>query len=517
MSRNENGTAASRISKHRRLKFGALAVAITVAVVALVVLANAIFSAFAEKYTLYIDMTKEKVFSITDTTRDLLDGLRGNEDFHIDIIFCSDADSLDSEYSSRLVHNLAKEYDKEFDFVSVQYVDIINHPSALSKFMSTSLSGVKTTSVIITDGTASRLYKMESFYTFDSDTGNVFAFNGEYKTTAAILQLAAAESPIAYFLTGHGEADEDVALDGPLAEMFTDAGYSVEQLNLREADFSENGKVMVIANPKYDFWGAGDTVNEIAKIDLFITQEGKGRGLMVFMDSTTGPLENLDEYLNEWGIKFENSLVRDYSLKLEHSLNVDGTELVATYVTDENELGASLTSTIRSVSTPPKAVIKDARPITLTFTDNAAIIGSSVRNVSAVLTTSPDRTAAATDLSASSEPVVGVYNLMVVSVDTRYIDNEPDRNYVVAVGGNSMNTAKYIGSKSYANRDIMFSLMKTFSRVTVPADINFKVFEDTKLDITQAEAYRYTFLYTVIPALIVAGIGVYVYVRRKTL
>ena len=155
--------------------------------------------------------------------------------------------------------------------------------------------------------------------------------------------------------------------------------------------------------------------------------------------------------------------------------------------------------------------------VSLTFTDNAAIIGSSVRNVSAVLTTSPDRTAAATDLSASSEPVVGVYNLMVVSVDTRYIDNEPDRNYVVAVGGNSMNTAKYIGSKSYANRDIMFSLMKTFSRVTVPADINFKVFEDTKLDITQAEAYRYTFLYTVIPALIVAGIGVYVYVRRKTL
>ncbi|MBP5256656.1 MAG: GldG family protein [Clostridia bacterium] len=513
MGKNENGTAASRISRHRRLRFGALAVGITVAVVALVVLANAIFSAFAKKYTLYIDMTKEKVFSITDTTRDLLDGLRGKEDFHIDIIFCNDADSLDSDYSSRLVHNLAQEYDKEFDFVNVRYVDIINHPSALNRYLATSLSGVKTTSVIITDGSASRLFSMQSFYTFDSDTGNVFAFNGEYKTTAAILQLAAADSPVAYFLTGHGETDEDVALDGPLSEMFTDAGYIVEQLNLQEADFSENGKVMVIANPKYDFWGADDTVNEIAKIDRFLTREGKGRGLMVFMDKTTGPLENLDEYLNEWGIRFENSQIRDYS----SSLNVDGTELVATYVTDEKELGASLTSTIRSVSNPPKAVIKDARPITMTFTDKSAVVGSSVREESAVLTTSPDRTAAATDLSSSSEPVSGVYNLMVVSVDSRYIDNEPDRNYVVAVGGNSMNTSKYIGSKSYANRDIMFSLMKTFSRVTVPSDINFKVFEDTDLNITQAEAYRYTFLYTVIPALIVAGIGVYVYVRRKTL
>ena len=211
-----NNIYADKIKKHRRLRFGALAVSLTVAVAALVIVVNAVFSALAQKFMLYADMTKEKIYGITEQSKDLLDDYRGTKEFSISIVFCQYADQLDSSYESKLVHNLAKQYAEEFDFVKVEYVDIINHTEAVNRYLATSVSQPKTTSVYIVkhdltkpdeDKLQSRIYTLRSFYTFDSDTNKVFAFNGEYKMTAGILQLAG-DSPVAYFVTGHGEKTE---------------------------------------------------------------------------------------------------------------------------------------------------------------------------------------------------------------------------------------------------------------------------------------------------------------------
>ena len=492
----------SKIESRRRLKYGALAVTLTCVVVALVVVVNAIFSALANKFLWYVDMTDAQVFSVTDATRDLLNDYRGKDNSHIDIVFCQTADELDSNYTTRLVHNLALQYDDEFDFVHVKYIDIINHPEAVSKYLSTSVSTVKTTSVILSDGAQARQYTINSFYTFDSDTGNVFAFNGEYKLTAGILQLIG-DSPIAYFTTGHGETVEN----STMKTLFEEAGYDVRTIDLSKETPDDGAKVMVINNPKYDFLGADDSANEIKKVDSFVDNLG---GLMVFMGSDSGETPNLDEFLTEWGVRFEKQQVRDYS----NSLSVDGTELVATYTTEGT--GASLTSTLRELETAPMAIVKNARPITLTYDND--VIGSSSRLTSAVLTTSTDKTAVATSLDGSKQTVENkVLNLMTISVDSRYIDNEPHYSYVLAAGTSSFADDKYIGSKSYANRDIIYNIMKNFGKKTVPLDIDFKVFTDTDLNCTTAEANRYTLLYTVIPAAIAAAAGIYVYYRRRYL
>ena len=131
-----NNIYADKIKKHRRLRFGALAVSLTVAVVALVIVVNAVFSALAQKFMLYADMTKEKIYGITEQSKDLLDDYRGTKEFSISIVFCQYADQLDSSYESKLVHNLAKQYAEEFDFVKVEYVDIINHPEAVNRYLS---------------------------------------------------------------------------------------------------------------------------------------------------------------------------------------------------------------------------------------------------------------------------------------------------------------------------------------------------------------------------------------------
>lgn len=498
-----NTSSSAKINRHRRLKYGGLAVGLTCVVIAMLVVLNAIFYALAYKYQLYIDMTGEKIYSITDATRDLLNDYCGKDNSNIEIVFCSAADELDSNYNTKLVHNLALEYENEFDFVSVKYVDIINHPDAVAKYMATGVSNPKTTSVILSNGSQSRLYEIKSFYTFDSDSGDVFAFNGEYKMTSGILQIIG-DNPIAYFVTGHGEA----AADNEMTALFEEAGFDVRTIDLSKEMPSEDAKAMVINSPKWDYLGADDSVNEIKRVADFVENFG---ALMVFMGSDTGALPNLDEFLEEWGIRFEKSQVRDY----QNSLSVDGTELVATYTTEGT--GASLTKTIREMDSTPMAIVNNARPITMIYTDNHELYGSTERMCSAVLTTSTGKTAVATSLDGEGTTENEIFNLMTITVGSRYIDNEQHYSYVLAAGTSSFADSKYVGSKSYANRDVIFYAMKSFAKKTVPLDLDFKVFEDTDLNCTTAEANRYTILFTVVPAAIVAGVGIYVYTRRKYL
>ncbi len=496
-----NNLYNDNVKKHRRLKFGAFAVGLTAVVIALVVVVNAVFTALATKFGWYADMTREKIYGITQETLDLLDDYRSTTEFDIKIVFCAYEDQLRGNYYSNLVHNLAKEYEEEFDFVSVEYVDIINHPDAVDKYLATSVSKPATDSVIITNGTQSKVLSLQSFYTTDSTTGSVVAFDGEYRLTVSILQLAG-DNPIAYFVTGHGEE-----VDGTVMwTLFEEAGFDVRKIDLSKETPDDAAKVMVVNGPDYDFMGEGAGVNEIAKIDAFLDNLG---GLMVFLDADCPALPELDAFLAEWGIAFEQKKIHDY----ENALSVDGAELIAEGVTDG--IGSSFTNAIRKLENPPKIIVNDAKPITLLYENT--MIGYRGRMTGAVLTTSSNRTAGATSLVGGESESGKKYNLMTISVESQTIDNETHSSYVLAAGTTSFADDKYIGSAAYANRDIIFNAMRSFGKKTVPLDLECKFFESTKLSISKGEANRATVLCTLLLPAVAAGVGIYVYVRRRYL
>ena len=510
-----NNLYNNNVNKHRRLKYGALAVGLTAAVIALVVIVNAVFTALAAKFLWYADMSKESLYGISQESIDLLDDYRETGEFHISILFCSPEDTLKGDYYSNLVLNLAKQYAEEFDFISVEYIDIINHPEQVDKYLASSTSKPKTTSVIITDGKESRLLSINSFYTFDSESGNVFAFNGEYKITSSILQMCG-DDPLAYFIEGHGEDIEGTVM----WTLFEDAGFRVEKIDLSKADPDPSAMVMVINNPKYDYLGASDSANEIKKISDFLADQG---GLMVFMDAGTGAMPELDSFLEEWGIAFEEKAIRDY----DNSLSVDGTELVAEYTTEGT--GASLTSALRALESIPKTIIKDAKPISIVYPlvqnedgsrEYQKTFSGSVRSTSVILQTSSAGTATAVPNGAGETTdgsESGVFPLMTITVNSRYIENEAHYSYVLAAGTSAFADDKYIGSRAYGNRDIIFNAMKNFGKDTVPLDLDFKPFVDQGLDITTGEANRWTVFCVAFLPVVVAAVGIYVYTRRRYL
>ncbi len=491
-----NNYTNERIEKKRKLKFGALAVTLTVVVVALVIVINAIFTALAGKYMWYADMTDEFLFTISDATKNQLAEFADDPNLKIKIIFCMDPDQLDQTFQYRLVRNMAEQFASEFEFIETEYVPYEKHPSYFEKFLSTSVTEINSKYVIITDGSTSKACTMDWFFYTSQSTGSLYAFDGEYKFLSSFLSITG-DNPIAYFTTGHGESVQN----STMFELFKEAGFDVRTIDLSKEDMEEGTMCVVINNPKYDFMGADDTVNEIAKIDKVLDDRGN---LMVFLDAKERSLPELDALLYEWGIVFENSKIRDY----DNSLSVDGTELVADYVTSGS--GASLTEALRKLETTPKMIVKDARPIKLLFGSE----GYKDRYASSILQTFGS--AYAVPFGESEENgEYGVYDLMTISYELKYINNVDCYNYVLAAGTSSFADDKYVGSSSYGNRDLIFNIMKNFGKKTVPVDIDFKVFDDTMLDITTSQAKGWTIVLTAVIPTAVLACGLVVFIRRR--
>lgn len=465
-------TKLSMFFKSRSFKRGSFTAALTIVVIAAVIILNVIVTALTQKYYLYIDMTEDNVFKLSDEATAVIDGITSD----VNIIFCDEADSLQSNIYQKSIYNTALELSAKYDNINIKHLDIYKNPSSVSKYKMTTATQITKQSVIIESGGEFRVYPLTAFFVFNDETySDAWAYNGEYKLISAILQVTADDHPKAYFTVGHGES----LVDEALWNLFVDAGYEVGTVNLIDDDIPDDTRFLIINDPIYDFQGiTEDTagkLSEIEKIDDFLDNFGC---LMVFVDPDTGELDELSTFLGEWGISIDGRVIKDY----DYSLTTDGYAISAQYATGETT-GASLISSITSIAEPPKAIVKYATPIRITYTENGS------RNVSAVLTTSPDAVICDENGTILDS---GKYNLMTLSRETRYIDNQAKYSYVIVTGTTNFATNEYVGRKAYSNSDILYAAMKQTGKEKVPLDLDFKPFDDTELDITAKQATSWT-------------------------
>ena len=487
----------------KSFRYGSTATAFTAAFIAVVVVFNIIFTALANRYMWYIDMTNEEVFTLSEATKELLSDV----DEEINIYFASEPDVLmqgDTSMYSRFVYNTALQLETEFDNIHVICKDIVKNRSFFERFRTNTATQIYTTSVIVESGEEVQVYALQSFFTTEPEDGTVWAYSGERKFVSAILQLTSAELPIVYFTSEHGESIGDSAAE--LFHLFTENGFDVRTINLAKEEIDEDARIVIINNPRFDFIGSeadDESSNEIRKLDRFLDKFGC---LMVF----AGPdhadrLNNLSEFLEEWGVGFTpDTVIRD----TEHSISTDGLSVVAKY--DTTTLGNSIYKDLtQNLETLPKTISRYSMPIQILWEEGGSVSGS--RDVSSILTTY-DTAEAIYDGAVADE---GTFHLLTLSRESRIINNEEYYSFVVVSGSSAFADSKYLLSNAYANSDILTSTMKATGREKVLADIDFKVFDDTTLDITTAQANDWTVAMTVVLPVIAAVTGLVIWVRRK--
>ncbi len=556
-----------KTSTSRKLRYGGLSAVLTALIVAVIIIANVIFSTLTQKFLWYVDLTPELLYSLSDEAIELIQN--GDDEFDtlspiemvdkvreeklaadpsfdtkslmINIVFCDEPDQLTADASQKYVYHTALELQDKFpDYISVRTEDIVRNPSSVSKYKTNSLSQIYTTSVIIEFGTEFRVRTLRSFYTFSSsDDDEPWAYNGEKAFASSILAVTRAESPIACVVANHGESTNSDFL-----QTLVDAGYLVQIIDLSAQEIPEKCRLLVVFDPKQDFLVSDgiSEIDEIEKLDKFLDGTNS---LITFMSPTTQRLENYESYLEEWGISFDrftdasgqeiSHLVMDKS----QSLTADGYTFKADYATAG--AGASLTEDMRSRPYAQSVIFKNAMSISYsslfspahytpddTSTD-AEEYDYGYYSANGVTRTIHDifvTTSKAEAYAGGSSPVevasdTNKIKLMTVSMESRTTQESnyttiDEASYVIACGSTDFASSELLQSGSYGNTDLLLTALRAIGKEPVPVGLTFKPFADYDIDtVTTAEATQYTVVLALVPLLAASVTGIVIIVRRK--
>ena len=570
----------SRNGLGRRLRYGGVTVVLTAAIIAIVIIVNIIFSALASKLLWYTDLTPELLFTLSDNCIDLIENgdpafaangstspvdkidafraeavqkavaegktqeeaeKQAKEDIRINIIFCSTDLSWKSNVMQRYVLETANQLQSEFpDYINIEFVDIVRNPTAVTKYG----QYVSPTSVIIECGSEYRARSLKSFYVFDDTTGEEtpWAYNGEKIMASSILAVTRAASPIAGIVSNH---DELYVGDGFLTTLIN-AGYDIMEIDLFKDEIPADCRLLVINAPQSDFivdevdLENGGVVDEIDKLDKFLDE---ANSLMVFMDPTlTVRLNNLEDYLEEWGIKYDRvdmggGVYEPYRIKDVTAATLDGYGYSFFAQSTSFGLGAEITENLgnRKIVFPEAMSIsysEGVNPNTPFRTDRddeqSELLGyigsistpSSYREIYDLFVSSEGAVAEANGVEVESAASGNRFKLMTITLEDRFVQESnytvtETPSYVIASGCPSFMADKMLYG-TYGNNMFLEYTLRVLGHEPVPVGLTFKSFGDYTIDIVEAdEATAYTVTFAVVPLLLAAGVGTFVIVRRK--
>jgi len=499
----------------RNLKYGSTAVIVTIVLIAAIVMLNVIFTALTNKYAFFTDMTENNTYTLSDEVKEVLSDVTEE----VNIIFCHDRDYIDSNNYMHDIMVTAENLAEEFEWANVKYINIIKNPLEVSKYKVNSEEIINTTDIIIESGDEYKKFNYKSFYVVDSDGTTIWGFQAEEKFASGILSVTAAEMPIAYVTNKNLESLESSAR---LMETISFAGYRLEFIDLQKDEIDPDARLILILNPKKDFEGGEGSALE--KLDKFLTQDFGS--MICFMDPLANDLTNLEQYLNEWGVVFDNNIIRDDS----QSVSVDGNAIVGDYCTDDT-LGSNLIDELAALASRPKTIFDNVGTISIhpNFTASrgtdesiASGIGApdgsyayGYRDISPVFVAGENAMAYATDGTGEGVSAKGA-NLMTISRQLLTINNEYYSSYVLCANTASFYDDAWVVSNTYANEDVIYATLKQFGRENVPAGIDFKETANYKIeDMTTAEADSWTVILVSVLPLSFAIVGTVICIRRK--
>ena len=558
-----------KTSTGRKVRYGGTSLAITALIIAVVIILNAIMTLLTKRFMWYGDMTPDLHFTISDECYELIGEVTDNdvsspiemvdkfraenkaynqenglsegdegyrdENVMINILFPVEPDALESDDTTLYVKENAEELRAKFpDYITTEYVNAISNPKRFTKYLSSNTEKISLESVIIECGSEFRVRALRSFYVFDKE--EPYAYNGEKAFASSILAVTRAEMPLACYTVNHGEkfpvsaeVDEDGNNLVPFLDVLENAGYRAQPIDLSTEEIPEACRLLITFDPKQDFISGNtglEKQGELKKLDAYLAARN---AFMVFLDPSTGELENLEEFLDEWGLSVRRNgndpiVVRDS----QHS-NLNNYEAVIGNYDVNDIMDGWAEGLSAKVIFENAMAIEYARDYNITTqalasdeTKSFEIGGNAAYN--RVVFTMFKSFETASGYAAGTEVAKATasdpFKLMGVSVETHYEQEKytvlPDSAYVMLCGSTDFASDKYLYSNSYGNEDLLLSVFQMCGREPVPVGLDFKEFANYEIEeISTGDATKYTVALTVAPIVIALCAGVFVLVRRK--
>lgn len=273
---------------------GAYSVGLTVLVIAVVIVFNLVVGQIPEAFR-NIDVSSTKIYDISDTTTDLLEGL--DKDVDMKVLAVKD------ETDERITTFLSK-YAALSDRIHVEWIDPVLHPSALTDYDTAENTIViscgdtgKTTTVSFNDILVMDEYSYYYYY----GTASYTEFDGEGQLTSAVNYVTNDVERTVYQTTGHGEG----TLSATVTDLMEKNSYTLSELNLlMTTSIPEDCDLLLMYAPVSDL-----SEDEAQMLTDYL---GAGGKLMILLgDTSSADLPNLAGILKTYGIQAADGYIAD--------------------------------------------------------------------------------------------------------------------------------------------------------------------------------------------------------------
>lgn len=511
--------------RNKKVRYGTVAALLTVMVIVVTVLFNAVFSTLAERYLWYGNMNEVEAYEVTEDCYALLGRALANakqasgKDAQVKIIFCDLEENLLLDDVTRFLYHTATSIAERFAEIDVVCYDILTDPTTVKDY-TVSLDiisgeeverGLASTSVIVVGEDYHRVYELVDFYVFAdlNDPDSIWGYKGEMKLASAILRAVDPETHIACVTNNHGE----VFTDYELLYLLDDAGYTVVYMDLSKDPIPADCELIVSYNPNTDLVADElSSVSEVELLDAFLATEG--HSFLVFMESGTPNLPVFEEYLKKWGVSSAYSapsasgtahryMVRDK----EHSLTSDGYTIFADPVQTE-AVGELLEGLDKQVVFKSATALKIAAEGYIDHRDGSYVSADGKRTVYPLY-----RSDAASQAWANGALVDGGASILMTLTEQK---NAGGSSFVGVVSSVDFSSGDFLQSAVYGNGDTMMRIFTELGRDITPEGLTLKPFASTDISmITTAQMLRWTLVLSLIPAVVVTTVAIAVLVKRR--
>lgn len=274
------------------LRGGSYSIALTVMVLAILIVVNVFVSALPSSVTKY-DISSSQLYSITSNTKAVVNNLQQD----ITIYWVVQAEEEDD-----IIENLLSKYESLSKHIEVIKKNPDVFPTFTEQYTSES---VPNNSLIVESGERSRYISYDDIYLTETDMYSYYyttSFDGEGAITSAIDYVVTEELPKLYVLEGHGESE----LPSEFADTIEKENMQVNTLSLLTVDeIPEDADAILIYSPNSD----------ISEQEAKMLTEYTENGGKLFVSA--GPVKD-ESFTNL------NSILEQYDISVTEGIVVEG-------------------------------------------------------------------------------------------------------------------------------------------------------------------------------------------------
>lgn len=526
--KKEKKTKDGKKFNAKKLKHGTMATVFTCVFVALLVLVNVVTTMLFDRYPITIDLTTNKIYSVSNDTEDYVKKV--NVDVQVTIFADENTYTNYSSYNKQAVE-LLKNYCKLNHHITYRFVDIDSHPEIVKEYTDTisQFDMIFETKTKVDGKEISRTRKLgmldlltftdefeqklsQSGYSIDTlaqQAGGDLSFlsyygsyvessNAEQAFTSALMTVTDPNPVYVTILTGRSELTQLTYFQ----TLLTANGYNVNTVDITSEDIPKDTDVVVIPAPKTDY-----LEEDITKVSDFLNNDGNlGKQLLYIASYGQEDTPNLDEFLSEYGLSVGKGVICESD---------SGKYYNSPCVTVASDVSDNFT---QDVSTKNPAILSAlCRPVNTLFDEQDMVSTDAyLKSSDSAYTANVEISQTTGQVNIGDALVKGQQNYMAVGSKAKFTDdNKTLYSSVIAVGSEGMLSDTYLQYSQYQNSEYFISVINGLTGKTAGITITPKTITGNVFDITQQQktVLKWTFCLGV--PVVVLIVGIVIWARRK--